>query len=147
MSKHSAITPGPALRTWRQGGRSPAAATPQSAIYLEPKVHATFVFTTAPSDQRSTNFCTAAHSGPTVEQLPTLCKISWLVVVPQSGNLVYGSQQYNSSQRAYYVAYDLITPDAGGTRYQAVLADFIDRVQAMVSGKPVCNTPIAAAQK
>ncbi|CAL8464922.1 g4457 [Coccomyxa elongata] len=91
---------GPALRTWRQGGRSPAAATPQSAIYLEPK----------------------------------------------SGNLVYGSQQYNKSQRAYYVAYDLIIPNAGDPRYQAVLADFIDRVQAMVSGKPVCNTPIAAAQ-
>lgn len=91
---------GPALRTWRQGGRSPAAVTPQSAIYLEPK----------------------------------------------SGRLIYGTQQYNTSQRAYYVTYELITPDAGGGRYQAVLADFIDRVQAMVSGKPVCNTPIAAAQ-
>ncbi|BDA50525.1 hypothetical protein COCOBI_16-2010 [Coccomyxa sp. Obi] len=76
---------GPALRTWRQGGRSPAAVTPQSAIYLEPK----------------------------------------------SGSLVYGAQQYNNSQNFYYVAYDLITPNAGDLRYQAVLADFIDRVQAM----------------
>lgn len=70
-----------------------------------------------------------------------------MLVVVQSGRLVYGSQQYNSSQRAYYVAYNIITPDAGDPRYQAVLADFTGRVQSMVSGKPVCNTPIAAAQK
>lgn len=43
-SKHS-VTAGPALRTWRQGGRTPAAVTPQSVIYLEPKVHAALVFT------------------------------------------------------------------------------------------------------
>ena len=29
---------GPAIRTWRQGGRTPAAIAPASVIYLEPKV-------------------------------------------------------------------------------------------------------------
>ena len=66
----------------------------------------------------------------------------------QSGWLVTGVSRFDDSQRAYNVAYDLITlVDADKPRYQTVLADFIERLQNMADGKPVCNTPIDAVKK